>query len=390
MTQKIEALRLLEESLKELESPKGSIYSAVQKISRAATLLGNEEIQIWCAIQHGDSRYISDLQEFLSYLKSEPDISSDEFKVNYRAFLKKLKEIGLKEEYHFTNEELNIKASESGGGYVSIGFVEEKYADLVRTKKGNDRTYYKNNLFNHLSYVRKKSHEFASNLFNQLKFTGTISNSFDILRTAIDDKLLDINPSLAEQLMLAFRSVSSEKNEEWSHALTTCRRLLEGLADQLRPVSNEPFKGRSLGQAQYVNRLWAFMDTAIESDTNRDLAKTHVDFLGAWLEKINKITNKGVHTEVKQLEAIKAVFHTYLPIADLLDYLDDSQKSITKPNINSATIDELEALLDINRTTAKEIIKTRVKHGNLDSAMLSKIPGIGPKTLEKAINVFSI
>jgi DNA polymerase/3'-5' exonuclease PolX len=132
------------------------------------------------------------------------------------------------------------------------------------------------------------------------------------------------------------------------------------------------------------------MDTAIESDTNRDLAKTHVDFLGAWLEKINKITNKGVHTEVKQLEAIKAVFHTYLSIADLLDYLDDSQKSITKPNINSATIDELEALLDINRTTAKEIIKTRVKHGNLDSAMLSKIPGIGPKTLEKAINVFSI
>lgn len=390
MTQKIEALRLLEESLKELESPKGSIYSAIQKISRAATLLGNEEIQIWCAIQHGDSRYISDLQEFLSYLKSKPDISSDEFKVNYRAFLKKLKEIGLKEEYHFTNEELNIKASESGGGYVSIGFVEEKYADLVRTKQGNDRTYYKNNLFNHLSYVRKKSHEFASNLFNQLKFTGTISNSFDILRTAIDDKLLDINPSLAEQLMLAFRSVSSEKNEEWSHALTTCRRLLEGLADQLRPVSNEPFKGRPLGQAQYVNRLWAFMDTAIESDTNRDLAKTHVDFLGAWLEKINKITNKGVHTEVKQLEAIKAVFHTYLSIADLLDYLDDSQKSITKPNINSATIDELEALLDINRTTAKEIIKTRVKHGNLDSAMLSKIPGIGPKTLEKAINVFSI
>jgi hypothetical protein len=390
MTQKIEALRLLEESLKELESPKGSIYSAIQKISRAATLLGNEEIQIWCAIQHGDSRYISDLQEFLSYLKSKPDISSDEFKVNYRVFLKKLKEIGLKEEYHFTNEELNIKASESGGGYVSIGFVEEKYADLVRTKQGNDRTYYKNNLFNHLSYVRKKSHEFASNLFNQLKFTGTISNSFDILRTAIDDKLLDINPSLAEQLMLAFRSVSSEKNEEWSHALTTCRRLLEGLADQLRPVSNEPFKGRPLGQAQYVNRLWAFMDTAIESDTNRDLAKTHVDFLGAWLEKINKITNKGVHTEVKQLEAIKAVFHTYLSIADLLDYLDDSQKSITKPNINSATIDELEALLDINRTTAKEIIKTRVKHGNLDSAMLSKIPGIGPKTLEKAINVFSI
>ena len=64
------------------------------------------------------------------------------------------------------------------------------------------------------------------------------------------------------------------------------------------------------------------MNDTIESDSNRDLAQMHVNYLGSWLEKANKITNKGVHDEVSQLEATKAVFHIYLMLADLLDYLD--------------------------------------------------------------------
>jgi DNA uptake protein ComE-like DNA-binding protein len=390
MTQKLEALRLLEDVLKELESKKGSVFAAVQKLSRAATLLGNDDIQIWCAIQFADSRYVPALKRLLQIATSKDDATSGKHQIALKEALGRLNELGLKPEIHFTHEELTQKVSESGGGYVSIGFVEENYADLVRTKRGNDGTYYKNNLYSHLDYVRKKAHGFASALFNQLKFANTVSNSFDVLRAAVDDKLLDLNPALAEQLMLAFRGVSSSKGEEWSQALTTCRRLLEGLADQLHPMSKEPVKGRVLGQAQYVNRLWAFMDDAIESESNRELAKAHVDFLGSWLEKTNKITNKGVHAEVQQLEAVKAVFHTYLVIADLLDYLGSSQALKAKPDINFATIDELEALLDVSRATAKGIVKARVQHGKLDKILLSKVRGVGPKTVEKAVAVFAL
>lgn len=130
------------------------------------------------------------------------------------------------------------------------------------------------------------------------------------------------------------------------------------------------------------------MDDAITSDSNRELAKTHVDFLGSWLEKTNKITNKGVHAEVQQLEAVKAIFHTYLVIADILEYLGSGQKQNVKPDINSATIDELEALLDINRATAKEIIKARVQYGKLDKSELLKIKGVGKKAVEKAMSAF--
>ena len=58
--------------------------------------------------------------------------------------------------------------------------------------------------------------------------------------------------------------------------------------------------------------------------------------------------------------------------------------------LNTATIDELEALLDISRATAKEIVKARISKGKLDKDILRGIRGIGPKTLEKAEVAFSL
>jgi hypothetical protein len=333
MTPQTEALRLLEESLSANESPKGSLLTSVQKLSRAAAIIENHDFQKWCSIQLGDQKYTKPLQELLDVLKLKKGPEKDSA---LKEILKKLADAGLKENIHFSSEERAIKIDTAGGGYESIGFIEERYADLVRMKSGNDRTYYKSNLNAHLSYVRRRSHELASELLNRLRFVGMPSNCFDILRLAVDDKLLDLSPALAEQLMLAFKAVSSAKIEEWSQALTTCRRLLEGVADSVYPATSDPAHGRVLSQAQYVNRLWAFMDRSIESDSNRALAKAHVDLLGAWMEKTNKIVNKGVHAEVSQIEAVKAVFHTYLVIADILELVKfqikiPNQISITLP-----------------------------------------------------------
>jgi hypothetical protein len=362
----------------------------MQKLSRAAVLVDNVDIQIWCQIQFGDYKYVDELKALLETV-ARSDYSDDEAKQQeIDKAINKLGTLGLKRDLHWNTEELTIKNHAAGGGYLSIGFVEERYADLARGKKGNDGTYYKTPLYNHLSYVRRKAHGLASDLYNKLRFSGTVGNSFDLLKTAVDDKLLDLNPVLAEQLMIAFRSVSTSNPEEWSQALTSCRRLLEGLADELYPANQSSQKGRTLGQGQYVNRLWAFMDNAIESESNRELAKAHVDFLGSWLEKTNKISNKGVHADVEQIEAVKAVFHTYLVIADLLEYMGVSQKTIIALDINTASIDELEALLNVTRNTAKEIVKARVQCGGLDKESFSKVKGIGPKLVSKAVAVFGL
>jgi len=392
MKKKKEALRLLEEALKELESQKGSVLTAIQKISRASSLLENKNIVTWCEIQLGNTTYTRPLKEYIDLLiaaNSETD-NSKELKKKIPTKQEKLEEIGITKEIYHNLEELNIKKDESGGGYNNIGFIEEAYTDLVREKIGNGGGLYKNHLNKHISYVKKKAHDFASTLYNEVKFSDTVSNCFDVLKVEIDDRLLDLNPEIAEQLMITFKAVSSNKKEEWSHALTSCRRLLEGLADELSPASDEKVNGRVLKQTQYINRLWAFMDKAIQSDSNKELAKAHIDLLGSWMEKTNKLTQKGVHASVTQIEATKTVFHTYLVIADILDYLDKDTNKKEKPDINTASLDDIEVLLDVNRSIAKEIYKIRVQEGYIDIDILSNINGVGKKTLEKAQSIFEI
>jgi hypothetical protein len=387
MTPQSEALRLLDDALHNLESPKGSVEGSVQKLLRASTLLGEEDIRIWCQIQLGEPRYTGPLKKLVDVLWSE--LNEKAKKKAISEVMGEIKPLQLNHASHFPMEELKVKYPKSGGGYVSIGFVEERYADLVRVKNGNDGTYYKNNLFTHLNYVRKKAHELASRQHAKLKFAGTVGTCFDVLKDAVDDKLLELDSAFGEQLMLAFKAISTDKPEQWSHALTSVRRLLEALADRLLPAESMNVKGRPLGQHQYVNRLWAFMDRAIESETNRELAKSHVDFLGAWLERTNKVANKGVHGEVTQLEAVKAVFHAYLILADILDHLKARKLVRAKLDINKANLDELEIHLQVSRATAKEIVKARVKHGHLDKAMLAEVRGVGPKTLERAEAAFA-
>lgn len=395
-----QAEQLLRDALKELELPKGSVLSGVQKLVRAATMLNNDDVRIWCEIQLGNLKYTMPLSKYsrkvLDYDKISKSRSSNKDKLEKDFFSElhhveeQLSKLGMKQVIHYSIDEINVKFKESGGGYVNIGFVEEKYNDLVRTKRGNDGTYYKNNLSNHINYVRNAAHSHANSLYNAIAFANTPQTSLDILREAVDNKLLDLAPELAEKLMIAFRSVSSTNPEEWSHALTTCRRFIEGLADVLFPPVEEKINGRLLGKPQYINRLWAFMDKAIESESNRELAKAHVDYLGSYLHQAHKLSNKGVHVGLDRMEAIKAVFHTYMLVADILDYLDTAQsRGDKKLNIHLASLDELESVLGINRNMAKEIIRLRVEHVILTPEIISKVKGFGPKTISKMNELLS-
>ncbi|WP_367111745.1 ComEA family DNA-binding protein [uncultured Psychrobacter sp.] len=390
MDKKIDALSILEEALYELESKKGSISTAVQKLARASSMLGEDEVYAWTQLQLGNTQYTAVLTSLFKVIAESPKIDGEV----------KLEEEKLKPIFESGNE-LNIgfdgssninelyayKANKSAGGLNSVVLIEQIAENILKQKKGNDGTHYIHPLNSHLSYINKYCYSYISSLIDKLKYSGTIKSSFDLLKNSVDDKFLEIDPELAEQMMLAFKSVSSDNPEEWSHALTTCRRLLEKLADNLYPANDKVINNRTFKQNQYVNRLWQFMHEAIQSDTNKTLAKSHVDYLGSWLERNNKATNKGVHDEVTQLEATKFVFHIYLMLADLLEYLDNSVVSNIKPHINKITIDELEALLNVNRNIAKDIIRARVKNGGLTSKQLSEISGIGSKTLEKAKEV---
>lgn len=378
-----EAEQLLKESMNELELSKGLVEVAIRKLLRASKMLNEQEITNWCDIQLGNSEFIIELKKLLKALeeRKENEISK---------ITSILEEKGLKRQKHFPLEDLEIKINESSGGYRGIGFIEERYNDLVRLKKGNDGTFYKNNLNKHIKYLGNITYEYATSLYNKITLTEAPKTSFDILREAIDDKLLDLNPTLAEKLMVAFKRVASDNPEEWSQALTTCRRFIEELADTIYPVSTKVVNGRKLGETQYINRIWAFMDESIDSNTNKELAKAHLDLIGSYLQRTHKQTNKGVHADLTRVEAVKSVFHTYLMVADILEYLVVEEKPEEGLDILTTSLDELQSFLNISKNTAKEIVKFRAITGRLTKNDLKEIKGIGEKTLKAAIEVYGI
>ncbi len=398
MTDSLEekTLSLIEDSLKEFESSKGSLDSAIKKLKRAAELSEHKDIVAWCNLQLGNPECIRVAKD---YIKSLNEYSRDKSETKMMEIANQLKEFG-KLGFRFDDTtslgemdtELNQKANTSSGGFEGIGFIEEKYNDLVRTKRGNDDVYYKTNLNSHLNLIKSNGHKKAAYLYNKIAFKNAPKTSFDYLKVAVDNRLLDLNPALAEQLMVAFKSAVSNDKEELSQSLTTCRRIIERFADTVFPPKEELYKGRKVGKPQYINRIWAFIDLAIESNSNKTLSHSHLEFLGNYLESIHKVTNKGVHSDITQIESVKTIFHLYLLFADLLDYLNlEIQRPTSgKIDINKASIDELEALGKLKRITAKEVIKNRVKNGKLSDKLLLAIPGVGPKTLKTLKEHFQI
>lgn len=391
MNKKEEALRIVEEGIKELESQKGSITVGVQKLSRASNLLEEKNYYIWAEIELGNEKFIQPLKEFLSKIMEDNEKQKD-IKIykdeEYKPLLEKLTEVDIDIQFICTTNFFRLKTNSATGGLdKSIHHLEDHLSYLK--KHSNDKTLYLNNVQERLAYVKGECHKYLTDLYNRLKFSGTVASGFDLLKNAVDDKLLDLDPEIAEQLMLAFKSVSSDSKEEWSQALATCRRLLESLADRLYPATDENINGRTFKQNQYINRIWRFMDLSIESKSNKDMAKAHLDYLGSWMAADYTLTCKGVHTEVSQLEATKAMFHIYLMLADLLEYLNvDPRNRTTQPLITEVSLDEIEALLNVKRDMAKAIVVARVKNNGLTLKQLSEVQGVGPKTIEKAKEVF--
>ena len=298
----------------------------------------------------------------------------------------KLKEAGIDPSKDLSPGEITVKHGPAGGGWKGIEYIEEMRNLLMRLKKVNAGELYIGNLANTIAYVRSEAHARAVALYHRLEFADSVATAFDVLKDAVDDKLISLAPELGEKLMLAFEHVSAGRNSErWAEGLASCRRLLKELADKLYPPSSGTVGDRKLGEAEFINRLWAFMDSSIASKSNRALAKAHVDLVGSHLQRSLDVAHKGVHAEVSRLEAIRAVLHTYLGIADVLSYLDRSTMAGGQPlpNIHTVMRDEIVDLVGVKEEVANAIVKLRARTGQVRLADLRKIKGIGPKTLEK-------
>ncbi len=172
------------------------------------------------------------------------------------------------------------------------------------------------------SALKSAVHNYVTDVYLAIELGDTAHDLFEEARGEVDAFVRAHCPKAAEQLVAISERLRENHTESWSAALTSCRRLLMTVADSLFPPQSEAWvdskgKPRKVGADEYKNRLLAFLDNRVGSESSYSIVTSEIEHLAARLDAIYEKSCKGVHTDVSRDEARLAVIQTYLFIAEL-------------------------------------------------------------------------
>lgn len=123
------------------------------------------------------------------------------------------------------------------------------------------------------------------------------SMNIDILDDLIIS-LEELHPKLFNAFSALARTYNRiETDEDIAQCSLSGRRILEQIADYLYPPSHEKYKGRDVGNAQYKNRLWAYIETTVN---NNSLDFSNIQRIGKDVDRLIVLFNSGLHSNLKK------------------------------------------------------------------------------------------
>jgi hypothetical protein len=125
--------------------------------------------------------------------------------------------------------------------------------------------------------------------------------------------LEDLNPQLFNALGAAVAALERAQTEEdIAQAATSGRRYLERLADALFPARTAKHKDRKVGNAEYRNRVWAYIEDNAAGDTEQ------LSTLGREVDRLVDEFNAGLHGDRIKPRILNALADAGILTAGLL------------------------------------------------------------------------
>ncbi len=162
----------------------------------------------------------------------------------------------------------------------------------------------------------------------QLTYSNTNERIFGRFQRTVDAVLARGAPEVLERFNAVYRRLAdaardnaNEVSEELAQALTSCRRILKAVADQVQPPVHgaETPEGHSLDNQHYRNRLYEFTKKVGEGDSADAALAALIGGVYDRFEALDKLTSKGVHADVAQREAELCAISTYIVAGELLE-----------------------------------------------------------------------
>ena len=178
--------------------------------------------------------------------------------------------------------------------------------------------------------LRGAIHDWLSDLAVRLRYGAVVDDAFRRTKERLDAFLSIHAPDVARKLAAAYRRAYSNDPEEWSQALTSCRRALKALADHLYPPTDAQPDGHLLTDEYYKNRLIQFASEQLASKSQGDLLVAEIESVVKRVDALNDLASKGVHSDVDERDLELAVVHTYLLAGELLELLPEKEAEIQR------------------------------------------------------------
>jgi len=185
-----------------------------------------------------------------------------------------------------------------------------------------------------VSRIRTRLHQYLSRVETSLEVGQASEDIFVQNRAYVESRLAQVSPATLEALAAAENRAREGGSEARSQALTSCRRALKQLVDDLYPATGcavECFDGRTreMTEERYIQRLIQFAYENLSSETDLSLLIAQLEKLSAYIGALAGLANKGVHDHVSAYEVNQCIIQTFLTVGDFLRMRDQTQGSST-------------------------------------------------------------
>lgn len=302
MTRQTEALKLADELLADIELSRIASDKAVLKGARLARLVNDENAQQWLHYElHGYASPCPKWPELMDMTGRWSDKEKGEGYVQSLAAL----------EGRLEAQRTKMSALQStnlSGDYI-VPAQHSRFVQLNST--ANDISI----LAGIISGVMAALHDFVSRTFYELMFSEIQSDLFSSAQTEIDGRVAPMMGDALLKIDTINERLRTGDTEAISHAMTTCRRLIDAAADALFPATDGTVEidGEQIGagKSQTLNRLNLYVD-------NKGATKGRRDRIRRSLSDIYGRVSKGVHDDVTPHEARFLFLQTYLTLGEII------------------------------------------------------------------------
>lgn len=285
------------------------------KASRLARLTGTEEVKQWLEFElHGYWGDTAVCKKYMGLTGRWTDRAKGE---GYRHNLR-----GIEAVIETAQEVIKtVRIPDISMSISSVNpsqYVHPLQANVIMDKVLGKITIAQNNITN-LSPVKSKVlgliHKFVEAIYYERRFSGMAETVFEQHKAGIDALLAGQCGEVLAKFPAVYDRLADGSPEAVSHALTTCRRIIDAFADVVYPASDKTIdvggNTPTLGKQQTLNRINAYIGERCRSESRRNKLRQN-------LKNVYDRSNTGVHGEVDHKEAQSILLNVYLLLGEII------------------------------------------------------------------------